>query len=68
MASHPKLALQIDMGRIESGVRKISERLRKIDIPRQRRLRRFGIATTIVVNITIVIGLAIGVAVWRGAL
>lgn len=68
MATHPKLALQIDNGRIDGAIRRINLQLRKIDIPRQRRLRRFGIAATIMVNLAIVVGLAIGVAVWRGVL
>ena len=68
MATHPKLALQIDMDRIKSAVRKITEQLRKIDIPRQRRLRRFGIATTIMVNLALVAAAAVGFALWRGAL
>lgn len=68
MATHPKLALQIDMERIKSAVRKISEQLRKIDIPRQRRLRRFAIATTIMVNLALVAAAAVAFALWRGAL
>lgn len=68
MASHPKLALQIDMPRIEHTVQKISEQVRRIDIPRRKRLRNYGIATSIVVNLALVAAVAVGIAVWRGVL
>ncbi len=66
MANHPKLAMQIDMQRIEGAVRKIDLQLRKIDLPRRRRLRNYGIATTIALNLAFVIAAVIAVARWRG--
>lgn len=68
MAAHPRLARQIDVPRTERLLRQATEHLKSVDLVRERRFRRFAMASAIMVQLAVVVALVVAVIFWRDLL
>jgi len=67
-SSNPKLARQVDVARTRKTVEAATAQLKRVNLAKERNLRRYGIATSIAVNLAILVaGLAV-LMVWLGVM